>query len=112
MPSPEAGIVTVEVCPLCRLPLKNPDRSVCEKCVPPDESEIKLRIRHDALRQALTRLGSYAATCMVENTPEWMQGLVGHLNQSCETLGIATRFKFCIPARPGYRGDIRKVCDA
>lgn len=63
------------------------------------------------LRQRLIEITSYAATCMVENTHEWMIGLAQYLNNACEALGDETRFQFSIPARPGYRGEIRKVVD-
>ena len=57
---------------------------------PPDESVV-ISEQRDRLRQALTRISSFAATCRSENTPEWMAMLVDHLNQTCETLNVPQR---------------------
>lgn len=44
------------------------------------------------LRQALIRLACYAAIAESENTREWMDGLVGHLNSAAVTVNEPKQF--------------------
>lgn len=57
----------------------------------------------NVLRAALRKLASYAATCSVENTPEWMAGLVERLNEGLAAIGEADRVEWWQrnPIRPG-----------
>lgn len=52
----------------------------------------RLAVRVAELEQALKRLACYAATSQDENAPEWMAGLVDHLNQAAVTLNQPTQF--------------------
>jgi hypothetical protein len=87
------------LCVLCRRPNPNPASSACPTCIPPVEGEIRLtgkvaalEAENATLRQALTRLASFAATAQSCNTREWMDMLVDHLNQTTAILGEPTQF--------------------
>lgn len=79
------------VCAVCRFVPVPPERSVCQTCVPgtpPDNGAARIA----ELEQALKRVACFAASSQDENSREWMEGLVGHLNQAAVTLNEPTQF--------------------